>query len=205
MSSFRMRVQSVLANYQNMGLIQGNLNENMRNMIQVQRSQWPRYGKNQSSECQANRTTRLKDELRKQIRSQFENDKGEFDADLYQKILVNRLGTTPGQFETDQAEFLVAQKFDGLLSDSATVTEDELRADYKARNEKVNLWYAELTPQAIRGKLNIQKPSQSEIETYYKENAATYKLPEARKLKISWVALQDLSVPSGKRLSQFDG
>jgi len=77
---------------------------------------------------------------------------GKFDEELYVYILRNHLGLDPRAFEEIVRENIAMQKLNESLTKGVTVSDDELRAYYKAENCKFKVSYALLAEgEAIKG------------------------------------------------------
>jgi peptidyl-prolyl cis-trans isomerase D len=189
-----MRLRSFIAQYKKMGLIRDDVSPEILNMI---RTNVVTSMIDQRLKTQAARDLGLVPSevaVRDMIKSQFTDEKGNFDFETYKLIVTRQLKKTPGSFERDEADALLAQSFERLMTDSAYVTSEQLKQMYAARNQKVNVTYVELDPRAVK-KLKPKEPTQNEIDEYFKQHTNNYKMPEKRKLEITWLSLADLSEP----------
>ncbi|MFH1017417.1 MAG: SurA N-terminal domain-containing protein [Pseudomonadota bacterium] len=191
------RFQSFLYNYRNLGLLKDDASDEVLAAI---RGSVLNGMINQELKVQSAKKMGLRvpeEAVRDVIRQQFQTSKGDFDFDTYKRILAVRLHKTPAAYEEAQYDYLLAQRFDDVLAQSAYVTTDELKQSYAVRNEKVNLSFVELDAAKVRGKLRKPAaPSTAEIAKYYKEREAAYRKPETRKLQVAWINLGDLAEPA---------
>jgi peptidyl-prolyl cis-trans isomerase D len=101
-------------------------------------------------------------------------EKGQFSLERFQMFLRSR-GISEGEFVEELRQALLAEKMENLVGDCAVVTEEELSAIYHLFYDKVVVNYVELEPEKFQKRFS---PSASELETYFKENIASYRIPE---------------------------
>jgi peptidyl-prolyl cis-trans isomerase D len=99
------------------------------------------------------------------------------------------------QFEKEAKEDLELQRLQSLVTGSVTVSDSAVRTAYMQQGEKVKFAYAVISAEDVKKTIN---PSDAELETFFKQNAARFAtaVPETR--KISFIAFDDASLPGGK-------
>ena len=80
----------------------------------------------------------------------------------YQRIL-RAVGGDPKEYESRIERYLMRQKMDSFIRNSVKVTTAELLEEFKIRNEKVNLEFIKVTPEAFHGNISIDA---GEIESF---------------------------------------
>lgn len=141
---YQNRVRSVLENYRALGFIRGDVSEEMLGSLKDNVLTGMINERLKVRAAHKMGISASEEKVRDTIQKQFSSSGGEFDFELYKRILMNRLNTTPGAFERSYADSEIAQLFDQILEKTAWVTDQELKDTYALRNEKVNLEYVEL-------------------------------------------------------------
>ncbi|MCX7943195.1 MAG: SurA N-terminal domain-containing protein [Deltaproteobacteria bacterium] len=111
---------------------------------------------------------------------------GEFDYNLYEKIVRYHMQITPKKFEEKQKKRILAVKVLELIKDSVKVDEESALNDYLRRNNKVNLYYVKFDPrihiknvQVSESEIdNLLKNDYQKIETYYNTNISEFSQPK---------------------------
>ncbi len=198
---YQLRVQMVESNYRSLGLLQDNMSDAMRDMLRRNILDSMITERVKSSAAEDLGIAPAHNAIRENIRKQFSTEDGDFDFELYQRILKYRLHKTPSEYEKAQERAHLAQEFDQLISQTAFIPEPELRTRYEQKNNTVSLWYAEATAPALgiskKKDISIQP---EEVKTHFEANKQTYKLPEERDLEIIWVDVKDLANPTQEDL-----
>ncbi len=108
------------------------------------------------------------------VQSAFNMSKEDFEKQFKDEIAINRLET--------------------LITGGVFVSDKEVRDSYMQQGTKVKFQYAVLSSEDLRKQIN---PTDAELQTYFKQNAAKYAnaIPEMR--KISYIAFTADQVPGG--------
>jgi peptidyl-prolyl cis-trans isomerase D len=108
------------------------------------------------------------------VQSAFNMSKEDFEKQFKDEIAINRLETT--------------------ITGGVFVSDKEVRDSYMQQGTKVKFQYAVLSTEDLRKQIN---PTDAELQTYFKQNAAKYAnaIPEMR--KISYIAFTADQVPGG--------
>ncbi|AMV72935.1 peptidyl-prolyl cis-trans isomerase [Desulfuromonas sp. DDH964] len=117
-----------------------------------------------------------KDELVKSIAEipAFQEN-GQFTKERYLQVL-NYQRLTPDEFEGMQRNQLLGEKVRAQLQEGVAVSDEEITADYRKQNEKVNLAFVRLAPALFESRIKVDD---KELQTYFAEHREEFRLPEA--------------------------
>ena len=115
--------------------------------------------------------------------------------DQYMTFVQNQLGMTRTQFEDLLKNDMEVQRLQQMETGGVSVSDNEVRDNYKVAGTKVKFDYAVLSSDDIGKTVN---PSDADLQGYFKQNAARYAtaVPETR--KISYVSFGIDQLPGGK-------
>ena len=137
------------------------------------------------------------DELRRGIEAipSFQIN-GQFDPRLYERFLrLSRMSA--GEFEQMQRESLLISKMVNLIRlNGGKVSEEELLETYLFENEKINLAFLKINPEAFRGKIQA---NEIEIKNYYQKNEEAFRTPNF--LKVQYLIFRSSDYEGKVRLS----
>jgi len=109
----------------------------------------------------------------------FQRD-GVFSEQLYQRMLsMNK--TTPEEFENIQQKMITAMKLQELIQDAVKVSDREVYDLYRIQNEKINLSFLQLDPRTYTAGVH---PSADALESFLKERAAEFRVPDQYQVKM---------------------
>ncbi len=104
---------------------------------------------------------------------------GAFDRDQYLKVLqYERL--TPEQFEQRQRRQMLIEKVREKIEKEAAVTAEEVDAEFRKRNEKVNLDFVRVAPALYEGKVEVTDKA---LEDYYDAHREDFRVAEKAALR----------------------
>ncbi|MCX7957559.1 MAG: SurA N-terminal domain-containing protein [Deltaproteobacteria bacterium] len=111
---------------------------------------------------------------------------GEFDYNLYEKIVRYHMQITPKKFEEKQKKRILAVKLLELMKDSVKVDEESALKDYLKRNNKVNLYYVKFDPRLHAKNVKVEekeiddllKNEYQKVETYYNTHISEFSQPK---------------------------
>ncbi|HAK56446.1 MAG TPA: hypothetical protein DCP38_13355, partial [Acidobacteria bacterium] len=86
---------------------------------------------------------------------------------------------TPAQFEEDIRRSILLDKLRAAITGWIEVSDDELREEYRVRNEKVKLDIVTFSPVEFRDGITV---TDEELAAHLEANAETYRIPEKRKI-----------------------
>ena len=108
---------------------------------------------------------------------------GQFDIEIYQRLVTNLFNTWPAKFEKSLTRILTVKKLQNLILDSVFVSTDESFNVYKERNEKVIVYYAEFNNIDYIDKVGISEKEEQEF--YYHKHQGEFREPD--KIKIVYL------------------
>ena len=119
------------------------------------------------------------EELSQHILSLKDPQSGIYVGDAtYKRILAaNRL--SPESFEADTRDGLVLDKLNRFYTESMVVSDDDVKAEYEARNVKAKVAYVLVPPSSAPA----AAVTDAEAEAVFKSNPTPYMQPEKRKAK----------------------
>lgn len=112
--------------------------------------------------------------------------------DRYDDFVENYFHTSTHDFEQELKMELEIDRLQSAVTGAVTVSDKQVRDAYLKQGTKIKFKYAVLSPDKLRQQIN---PSESQLQAFFKENAARYKdaIPETR--KIEYVAFSQSEVP----------
>ena len=116
------------------------------------------------------------DLLRKIVPTAFAGDTF-IGMDKYTNEVQSRFQMSVPEFESEIKKELLQEKFQQLVTDGITVTDEEVRAEYLRNNEKIKLDYVLIKPDDLQAKIEA---SDAELGPYFEKNKARYVVPERR-------------------------
>lgn len=120
----------------------------------------------------------------------FQKD-GHFDEEQYRSVLRDFYRRTPVEFEADWRRRLSAQKMLELIEQSASVSDDEVKARYLKDANKAKITFVRFATAAFTSKLPHEKTDpkawaqahEKEIADHYANNQFNYHQPERAKVR----------------------
>ena len=103
---------------------------------------------------------------------------GKFDMAKYQE----RVGDVAA-FERGVAADIAREKLEAFVTAGVTVSEDEVREDYKRKNTSLDLTYVAVSPLKLADKM---QPAEQELKDYYEKHKTEYRIDMPQK-KIRYV------------------
>ena len=99
----------------------------------------------------------------------------------YQQLLrMQRPPMTAAQFEDNVRRSLAVDKLRSSISDWLSVSDKELEAEYRRRNDKVKLAVVGFTADSFRSQVNA---TDAEVASHFDAHKDQFKIPEKRKIK----------------------
>jgi peptidyl-prolyl cis-trans isomerase D len=114
--------------------------------------------------------------------------------DAYAELISQRLHESVRDFEQSVKDSIAVTRLQNLVTAGVTVSDQEVRDTYRKENIKVKFDYAVISADDVRKSIN---PSDSDLDAFFKKNAARYAeaVPEQR--QITYVAFTPTDVPGG--------
>ncbi len=114
--------------------------------------------------------------------------------DAYANLISQRLNMSVAEFEENVRKDIVIRRLQSMITAGVTVSPQDVRDSYRKQNVKIKFDYAVISSADLLKTIN---PSDSDLEAFFKQNAARYAraVPEAR--KISYFAFTPNDLPGG--------
>ena len=109
--------------------------------------------------------------------------------DRYTTEVQTRTGMSIPEFEDFLRDQMLQDKFRQLVTDGITVSPAEVQAEYRRRNDKIQIDYVVVKPADLA--LTIQ-PADAELTAYYTKHAGLYQIPEKRSARYAVLDLAKL-------------
>jgi peptidyl-prolyl cis-trans isomerase D len=112
----------------------------------------------------------------------------------YAQLVNDRLNMSVKDFEDGIKDDITARRLQALITSGVTVSDQEVRSTYIKQNIKIKFDYAVISSDDLQKTIN---PSDSDLEAFFKKNAARYAnaVPEER--KITYFAFNASQIPGG--------
>ncbi|MGA2278591.1 MAG: peptidylprolyl isomerase, partial [Terracidiphilus sp.] len=114
--------------------------------------------------------------------------------DRYTNFVATQFNMSIPDFQQEVKESIIIRRLQALVTASVTVGDAEVRDAYRKQNIKIKFDYAVISSDDLRKQIN---PSDSDLEAFFKKNAARYAtaIPEER--KITYFAFTPDQLPGG--------
>jgi peptidyl-prolyl cis-trans isomerase D len=109
--------------------------------------------------------------------------------DKYTTEVETKIGMQVPQFEEYLRDQMLQEKFHQLVTDSITVSPEELQREFLRRNEKVQIEYALVKPSDLASTI---QPNEPELTAFYTKHAGQYQVPEKRSARYALLDLNRL-------------
>src|ERR1700680_3914694 len=126
-----------------------------------------------------------RDLLKKLVPTAFTGDTF-IGMDRYSAEVQARFQVTVPEFETEVKNALLQQKFQQLVTDGVTASDDEVREEFRRENEKIKLDYVLIKPVDLQSKVEA---SEADLAAYFDKNKARYVVPERRTIDYAVLSL----------------
>jgi peptidyl-prolyl cis-trans isomerase D len=114
--------------------------------------------------------------------------------DKYRAFISQQFDMSVGDFQKALADDITINRLRAFLTDGVTVSDKEIRDQYRKQNVKIKFDYAVISSDDLRKQIN---PSDADLQAFFTKNAARYAnaVPEER--KIAYFAFNLDQVPGG--------
>ena len=109
--------------------------------------------------------------------------------DRYTAEVQSRFQVSVPEFETEVKNALLQQKFQQLVTDGITASDDEVREEFRRENEKIKLDYVMIKPDDLQSKVAV---SDADLAAYFDKQKAQYVVPERRTVDYAILTLAEL-------------
>jgi peptidyl-prolyl cis-trans isomerase D len=114
--------------------------------------------------------------------------------DAYTDLVARRFNMTVPEFEDNVRHNIVIQRMSSLITAGVTVSDQEVRDEYRKSNIKIKFDYAVISADDLRKTIN---PSDSDLEAFFKKNSARYATAVPEERKITYFAFTPNDLPGG--------
>jgi peptidyl-prolyl cis-trans isomerase D len=114
--------------------------------------------------------------------------------DAYKQLINDRLNESVTDFESEIKDEITIRRLQALITGGVTISDQEVRDTYRKANIKIKFDYAVLSAEDIGKSIN---PSDSELEAFFKTNAARYAQAVPEERKITYFAFTESQIPGG--------
>ncbi len=114
--------------------------------------------------------------------------------DKYADFVQNAFSMSRHDFEQQVKNEIEITRLEALITGGVMVSDKDAAANFRQQGTKIKFQYAVLTADDLRKQIN---PTDAELQTFFKQNAAKYKdaIPETR--KIEYAAFTPEQLPGG--------
>ncbi|HVW76306.1 MAG TPA: peptidyl-prolyl cis-trans isomerase [Alloacidobacterium sp.] len=112
----------------------------------------------------------------------------------YASLVSQNFGISREQFEKELKKEIQENRLRSFVTAGVTVSDQQVREAYTQQATKIKFDYAVISSDDLRKTIN---PTDAELQTFFKQNAARYAkaIPEAR--KIQYIAFTTANLPNG--------
>jgi peptidyl-prolyl cis-trans isomerase D len=112
----------------------------------------------------------------------------------YQAIIAQRLNMSITDFENSIKTDIIVRRLQALITAGVSVSDKDVREAYRKQNVKIKFDYAVISSDDVRKSIN---PSDSDLEAFFKKNAARYATAVPEQRKITYFAFTPSQLPGG--------
>ena len=113
----------------------------------------------------------------------------------YAQFIADNFNITTERFESEVRQEIVQNRLRDLITAGITVSPQQVRDSYRTQGTKIKFQYAVLSADDLRKTIN---PTDTELEAYFKQNAARYQNADPETRSLQYVAITDNNLPGGK-------
>ena len=114
--------------------------------------------------------------------------------DAYKQLIDDRLHESVTDFEDEIKSEITIQRLQAFITGGVTVSDQEVRDTYRKSNIKIKFDYAVISAEDLGKTIN---PSDSELQAFFKTNAARYAQAVPEERKITYFAFSESQIPGG--------
>ena len=145
-------------------------------------------------------------EVNKAVHEQFVDEGGKFiGVDKYRERVGRAYGSVE-RFEQELRESIASDKLRAFVTAGVSVSEEEVREDFKRKNSSFNLTYVPVVADKLAAAI---QPSEEELQKYYEENKTNFRYLEPQK-KIRYLIIdqnkvgEKLNIPDEELRAAYD-
>jgi len=114
--------------------------------------------------------------------------------DRYADFVARQFNMSVPEFQDEIKTSIEIKRLQALITGGVTVGEKEVRDDYRKNNIKIKFDYAVISADDLRKGIN---PSDNDLESFFKKNAARYSSAVAEERKVTYFAFAPNDLPGG--------
>ena len=114
--------------------------------------------------------------------------------DKYRAFISQQFDMSTAEFEKALADDITINRLRAFLTDGVTVSDKEIRDQYRKQNVKIKFDYAVISSDDLRKQIN---PTDADLQAFFTKNAARYASAVPEERKISYFAFTLDQVPGG--------
>jgi len=115
--------------------------------------------------------------------------------DRYAEFVSDNFGISTEKFESEIKQQIISNRLRDLITGGVTVSASDVRDAYRKQATKIKFDYAVLSADDLRKTIN---PTDTELQAFFKQNAAKYANADPETRKIEYIAFNDTDLPGGK-------
>lgn len=145
-------------------------------------------------------------EVNNAVVKQFVDEGGKFiGVDKYKERVGRAYGSVE-RFEEELRESIAADKLRAFVTAGVSVSEEEVREDFKRKNSSFNLTYVPVVADKLAASI---QPSEEELQKYYNDNKDSFRYNEPQK-KIRYLFInqekvgEKLNIPDAELRAAYD-
>ncbi len=112
----------------------------------------------------------------------------------YRQLVDDRLHESVDEFEGQIKDDITIRRLQALITSGVTVSDQEVREDYRKQNIKIKFDYAVISADDLRKSIN---PSDAELQAFFKTNAVRYAKAVPEERTIAYFAFTANQIPGG--------
>jgi peptidyl-prolyl cis-trans isomerase D len=112
----------------------------------------------------------------------------------YTAFVTGQFNMSVTQFEQEVKQSIVLRRLQALITAGVSVNDQEVRDSYRKQNIKIKFEYAVISSDDLRKTIN---PSDSDLQAFFKKNAARYATAVPEQRKIAYFAFTADQLPGG--------
>jgi peptidyl-prolyl cis-trans isomerase D len=112
----------------------------------------------------------------------------------YASLVSENFGISREKFEGEVKKELLEQRLRAFVTAGVTVSDQQVREAYTQQATRIKFQYAVLSSDDLRKQIN---PTDTELQTFFKQNAARYAKAIPEKRKIEYIAFTTANLPGG--------
>ncbi len=114
--------------------------------------------------------------------------------DRYADLIARQFNMSVTDFEREVKEEIIVGRLRALIAASAKVSDDEVRSSYLKKNVKIKFDYAVIASETLKDSI---KPTDAELEAFFKKNAARYAAAVPEQRQVTYFAVGPSDLPGG--------